>query len=167
MTDKKIEVFLGVYQQYCEQVRHHQEERRTIANTLVVVIAALVAVAAIDQKLNESDRPVAIAVAAVGAFGAVCMVKCHGLIRHYKNVAAEVAVILSQQLSCISSVEIEKHVQAKENPIWRFIGSIRLWWLWFILFLIIVIAGLKLIFFSLSDAKPPPVQSTTTSSGRQ
>lgn len=137
-----MEELLALYQQYCEQVRHHQDERRTIANTLILVIGALVAITAVDQKLDQNDYPVFIALIVVGLFGAACMVKCHGLIRFYKNVATELATKFS-----IDVKNIEKDTKFKEPCFWKTIDHLRLWHLWLFLFLLVAVAGTYLAFY--------------------
>jgi len=138
-----MEELLALYLQYCEQVRHHQDERRTIANTLIVVIGALVAITAIDQKLDQNDVPIFVALIVIGLFGAACMIKCHGLIRFYKNVAAELAT----KFNSIDIKNIEKISKDTEPCFWKAIDHLRLWHLWLILFLLVAVAGTYLAFF--------------------
>lgn len=138
-----MEELLALYQQYCEQVRHHQDERRTIANTLIVIVGALVAITAVDQKLDQDDFPIFLALIVVGLFGAACMVKCHGLIRFYKNVAGELAT----KFSSIDVKKIERDSRHKEPCFWKVIDHLRLWHLWLILFLLVAVAGTHLAFF--------------------
>ncbi|MNJ32721.1 hypothetical protein D3C77_273950 [compost metagenome] len=126
-----------IYQQYCEQVRHHQDERRTIANTLIVIVSGLIALTAIDQKIDTNDLPTFIALIIVGLFGALCMIKCHGLIRFYKNVASEVA----NEFTDIKTEDIEIRIKANQPNFWKCIGKMRLWYLWLALFLLVSIFG--------------------------
>jgi hypothetical protein len=145
-----MEELLRIYEQYCEQVRHHQDERRTIANTLIVVIGALIAVSAIDQKLDSSDFPTAIAVIIIGLFGSACMIKCHGLIRFYKEVAANIATELTPSLPNGVTVKLLEEKTKDQQPcFWKLVDSIRLWKLWLLLFLLVTAAGILLVIFKL------------------
>jgi uncharacterized membrane protein len=142
-----MDAAISVYEQYFEQVRHHQDERRAIANTLTVIIGALVAVAAIDQRLDEQDFPIALTFIVIGLFGAACMVKCHGLIRFYKNMASTMARhIGSGAVSTFDVVALEEAVKICEPAFWRWIDKVRLWQLWLLLFVLVILVGLALLF---------------------
>lgn len=142
-----MDAAICVYEQYCEQVRHHQDERRAIASTLTVVIGALVAVAAIDQRLDERDFPVVVAFIVVGLFGAVCTVKCHALIRFYKKMAETMALhIGSGSINAFDVKALERTLIAAEPIFWKWVHAIRLWQLWFLFFVFIMLAGVTLLF---------------------
>lgn len=142
-----MEAAISVYEQYCEQVRHHQDERRAIANTLTVVVGALVAVAAIDQRLDKQDFPIILAFIVIGLFGAMCMVKCHGLIRFYKQMASTMALhIGGGGGSSFDVVQLEESVRISEPAFWRRIDKVRLWYLWLLFFVFVMLVGVMLLF---------------------
>ena len=74
-----------LYEQSVQQIRHFQEERRSIANTVLILAGALVAVIGYDQELNQSDHTLGLFLVFLGSFGVLCMVKCHERINYYQE----------------------------------------------------------------------------------
>ncbi|HWH87153.1 MAG TPA: hypothetical protein VNV36_10295 [Pseudomonas sp.] len=142
-----MEAEISVYEHYCEQVRHHQDERRAIANTLTVVIGALIAVMAIDQRLDEQDSWLVYALMVVGVLGSVCMVKCHGLIRFYKAMSETMALRIGYRTPGPFDVKVlEETVMLAQSEFWQAVGKIRLWKLWLAFFIFVIIAAISLYF---------------------
>lgn len=149
---------ISVYEQYCEQARHHQDERRAIANTLTVVIGALIAVMAIDQRLDEQDSWLVCALMVVGVLGSVCMVKCHGLIRFYKAMAQIMALRIGQNTPGPFNVkDLETDVMLAQPMFWKAVSKVRLWYLWLAFFTFVIVAGISL-FLSLPASGWIPVK---------
>jgi len=140
-----MEAEISVYEHYCEQVRHHQDERRAIANTLTVVIGALIAVMAIDQKLDEQDSWLVYALMVVGLLGSVCMVKCHGLIRFYKAMSETMALRIGHRTPGPFDVKVLESAAALAQPkFWRLVGKVRLWYLWLAFFGFVFVAAVSM-----------------------
>lgn len=153
-----MDAAISVYEQYCEQVRHHQDERRAIANTLTMVIGALVAVMAIDQRLDEQDSWLVVALIVIGALGSLCMVKCHGLIRFYKKMAETMAVRVGQNTPGTFDVAVlAETVMLAQPRFWRWVSKVRLWHLWLTFFIIVMLFALSL-FLSLPSSGWIPVR---------
>ncbi|MDI1331752.1 MULTISPECIES: hypothetical protein [unclassified Pseudomonas] len=140
-----MDAAISVYEQYCEQVRHHQDERRAIASTLTVIIGALVAVAAIDQRLDEQDLSIAYAFVAMGLFGAACMIKCHALIRFYKEMALIMALHIGKgEAKAFDVKSLGNKVLNDEPGFWKVVHKVRLWQLWLLFFMFVMFAGIWL-----------------------
>jgi hypothetical protein len=70
-------------EQHIQQTRHFQEERRSIANTVLILAGGLVALIGYDQKLDHADYTLGLFLVVLGTFGVLCMVKCHERINYY------------------------------------------------------------------------------------
>lgn len=142
-----MEAEISVYEHYCEQVRHHQDERRAIANTLTVIIGALIAVMAIDQRLDEQDSLLVFALMVVGVLGSAFMVKCHGLIKFYKAMSETMALRIGQPTRGPFDVKVlEEAVTLAQSPFWQRVDKVRLWELWLAFFILVIIAAIALYF---------------------
>ena len=140
-----MEAEISVYEHYCEQVRHHQDERRAIANTLTVVIGALIAVMTIDQKLDEQDSWLVYALMVVGLLGSVCMVKCHGLIRFYKAMSETMALRIGYNTPGPFDVKaLETAAILAQHWFWRTMHKVRLWHLWLAFFGFVFVAAVSM-----------------------
>ncbi|MDX9676627.1 hypothetical protein [Pseudomonas zeae] len=141
-----MDAAISIYEQYCEQVRHHQDERRAIANTLTVVIGGLIAVMAIDQRLDEQDSWLVFALIVVGALGSLCMVKCHGLIKFYKKMAETMAIRVGQITSGTFDITVlEAAVMLAQPRFWRWVSKVRLWHLWLVFFIFVMFFAISLL----------------------
>lgn len=141
-----MDAAISIYEQYCEQVRHHQDERRAIANTLTVVIGGLIAVMAIDQRLDEQDSWLVFALIVVGALGSLCMVKCHGLIKFYKKMAETMAIRIGQITSGTFDITVlEAAVMLAQPRFWMWVSKVRLWHLWLVFFIFVMFFAISLL----------------------
>ena len=74
MADKS-DILWGMYQENTTQGRHHESQRETVTNLIITITGVLLALIALDDKLNQADLPLAIFVTLLGLWGAVFSLK--------------------------------------------------------------------------------------------
>ena len=55
-----IEILWQIYEHNLQQIRHFQEERRAIANTVLILAGAIIAIIGFNQTLDPTDRTMGI-----------------------------------------------------------------------------------------------------------
>lgn len=61
----------GMYQENTTHGRHHETQRSTVTNAIIVLAGALIALVTFDKALNPADIPATVFLIGLGVFGAV------------------------------------------------------------------------------------------------
>ncbi|MCU1264603.1 MAG: hypothetical protein JWM21_921 [Acidobacteria bacterium] len=80
MSERK-DVLLGLYQENRTHLRHHESQRSTVTNIILVTTVGLVGLV---RELTFNDWPLLLAMILVGAFGTVFNAKQNEQVRRYK-----------------------------------------------------------------------------------
>lgn len=72
------DVLWGMYQEHCNTGRHHETQRATTTNLIIVLVAGVTTYATFDKKIDDKDIPVALLVVVLGIFGALFSVLHYG-----------------------------------------------------------------------------------------
>lgn len=75
MTDGEREmskdILWNMYQELVTQCRHHETQRATVTNLIILLAAGITTFVNADKAINSADLPATILLAALGLFGAV------------------------------------------------------------------------------------------------
>ncbi len=66
-----MDLLWKMYSENTTHGRHHETQRSTVSNLILVLAGALLTFTTVDKAINRADLPAAILVAAIGLFGAV------------------------------------------------------------------------------------------------
>jgi hypothetical protein len=129
-------------EQHIQQTRHFQEERRSIANTVLILAGALVALIGYDQRLDQADRTPGLLLVVLGTFGVLCMVKCHERINYYQ---VQRDIYRKQLDATIAGGFIgaaDDEVKSGRKWYWKPYSRIYLHHHWVLMFVLVIVLGL-------------------------
>ena len=106
MTDEKG-ILLTMFKHYMDQGLHHQNQRSTTANIILVLSGALIGLITIDRTFNDTDLVAAIFIIGLGLFGALWSAKQHERYAFYLERARGYRDKLNSILSSISGSSID------------------------------------------------------------
>jgi len=69
------DILWNLYQEHCTWERHHESQRATATNVLVIVTAGILSVIAFDKEINNIDLPLTIFMTLQGIFGTLFTAK--------------------------------------------------------------------------------------------
>ena len=67
--------FLELYKDNREHARHHETQRTTMSNLILIITAAVSAMVSIDSKLSTNDLPLTLFISFLGIFGVIFTIK--------------------------------------------------------------------------------------------
>ncbi len=138
-----IDVLWNLYQEHCTWERHHEQQRATASNVLLVVESAILGIAAFDSNLTAQDVPAAILLVVLGAFGALFVAKQYDAFQMHQRRAGEYRKKLDELLPDVGILALRD--QADANPKSPRIRKLRLYWFWTGLHAAIALIGLLLL----------------------
>ncbi|HEX8148676.1 MAG TPA: hypothetical protein VF591_15955 [Pyrinomonadaceae bacterium] len=131
-----------MYEQHLQQIRHFQEERRSIANTVLLIAGALVALIGYDQKLDGSDYKLGLFLVVLGAFGVLCMVKCHERINYHQALRDTYKGRLDGAIAGALIKDADDEVESARKWYWKAYGRLYLHYHWTLMFMLVIVLGL-------------------------
>ena len=79
------DVLWKMYQEHCNEGRHHETQRSTVTNLVIVVAAGVIGLITYDKGITWADLPLTCFLILLGLFGAVFTLK------HYERFAMHMA----------------------------------------------------------------------------
>jgi fatty acid desaturase len=157
------DLFWKMYEQSIQQIRHFQEERRSIANTVLILAGALMAVIGYDQKLDQSDHTLGLFLVLLGSFGVLCMVKCHERINYYQKQRDIYKRRLDAAIADAPIKTADDEVKSGRKWYWRAYERLYLYYHWILMFILIIVFGIY-VMARISEQKDIPVSTPPNNS---
>ncbi len=131
------------WKEHREQLRQSENQRSTLTNFLLVIVAALTALI-VQQKFAPMTLPLSILIIVLGTYGCVATSKLHERARYHLLQARALTSSLSEMglLGSEASLSEARRIHSTNFPI---LVRVRLHILWLILHSIIVVYGLSLL----------------------
>ncbi len=153
MSDEKTaEILLQLYQMNVDRGKHHQDQRSTVANLLLVLASGLIVLIALDQKITSSDVSPALFVSALGIFGAIWSAKQHERYVFYEHRAQEYMFELAHIVPTVNLRRTQSIADLRTKAKYPVLYEQRVWRLWVALYLFLFGLGLVLIMLSIDAA---------------
>lgn len=153
-NEKKIDVLLELYKQNDARAIHHQEQRSTVANLLLVLAGGLIALITVDQKIEHADLAPAGLLLLVGLFGAFWSAKQHERFAFYNNRAEEHWKEITRRLGYARLERLLKVAALKTKKEYPLLYRLRVWSLWVTLYFLIAGIGAWLAVEAWRDPRP-------------
>jgi len=135
----------GMYQEHTAQGRHHEEQRATVTNFIIIVSGGVLAFIT-DKGLNKDQWFLAVFLIIIGLFGALFSLKQYQKFRFHMKVAKAYRNALEKKikedLADIRSTAKKNH----EDEFPKLLVKIPLFTLWLSFHLLIVLLGLILLY---------------------
>jgi hypothetical protein len=145
MADEK-EVLWGMYQLNMEQSRHHQDQRATATNIILVLAAGVISLITYDQKLGGiGDFYLACCLMGIGVYAGLWGTKHHERVAFFRERARGYRQRLDELMPDAMLVAIQKSADDKSEKKYKLLTRMRLWHLWLVLDLFIVAVGIILV----------------------
>jgi hypothetical protein len=144
------DILWNFYQEHCAWERHHEEQRASVTNILLVVAAGVLSVITFGG-ISRSDLPLTIFLIMQGLFGALFVAKQYErFTRHQRlaNVYREVLNVRFPENRIILLRDLADKEQKEKYPILS--DEVRLYQLWVGLHLLIALFGVVLTGFVLA-----------------
>lgn len=138
------------WKEHREQLRQSENQRSTLTNFLLVIVAALTALI-VQQRFAPATLPLSILIILFGFYGCVATAKLHERARYHLLQARALTSTLSEMgvLGPEAPLEEARRLHAESFPV---LVRVRLHTLWVILHLAIVVYGLALLGISIGIA---------------
>jgi hypothetical protein len=134
-----------ICEQNIQQIRHFQEERRSIANTVLLLAGGLVAIIGYDQKLDKADFAPGLFLAVLGSFGVLCMMKCHERISYYQKQRDIYRKRLDAAVAGGLIMAADDEVDSNRRWYWKAYSRIYLHYHWTLMFILVITLGIYVI----------------------
>jgi hypothetical protein len=144
--DEKDALF-GMFKQYMEQGLHHQQQRSTIANIVLVLSGAIVGLVTFDEEICGPDVIAGIFLVGLGLFGAAWSAKQHERYAYYLRRARGYRDALAAALP-LDMASINKTADETTAKRYRILHRLRLWYFWTFLYVLVVAVGVLIIVYA-------------------
>ena len=154
MADEK-DVLLEMFKQYLNQGLHHQQQRATVANIILILAGVIVGLITFDDHLRgTADGVAAFFLWVLGVFGLLWSAKQHERYAYYLERARGYRNRLDEDLPHISLQGINNVAEAttarEYGPLYR----MQVWWIWGALYGLIACLGFFILFLILFTISP-------------
>jgi len=140
MPDEK-DLLLALFQHNSEQARHHQIQRATTTNLIIVISSGIIGLIALDHQLNHADFYPALLLVVLGVFGALWSAKHHERFAYYTERARGYRDESDSLLPGAKLKTIKEAADEETKKKHKFLHKIQLWHLWVFLHIVIAVIG--------------------------
>jgi len=144
MKDKN-DILWGMYQEHTTQGRHHEVQRASLTNIVIVVAGGIIAFIA-QGGVTRDKWIMAAFLIVLGCFGALFSAKQYERSRFHITAAGLYRKEL-ESLTPIDLTTIRNNAEKKHKGEYPWLESIRLYWLWIIVHLLIAGLGVVLLLY--------------------
>lgn len=125
MADDK-DILLTMFKHYMDQGLHHQKQRSTTANIVLVLSGALIGLITLDHKFSDTDLLSAIFLTGLGLFGALWSSKQHERYAFYLERASGYRDKLDSIATSIDMSGINDTAKANIKAKYKWLYKLRL-----------------------------------------
>jgi uncharacterized membrane protein YidH (DUF202 family) len=144
----KTDFLWGMYQEHATQGRHHEVQRANVTNFIIIVAGGILAFIA-NKDVTRDKWSLAVFLIIVGLFGALFSAKQYERFRFHMMAAGkyrkELENIIDRSLETIRDSAKNEHKKSFTS----FLVSLRLYYFWIALHLLIMSLGVTLLIISL------------------
>jgi hypothetical protein len=138
------DVLWGLYQEHCDQGRHHENQRAAVTNVIIAIAAGVLGIASLDQSLDKTDIPMTLFIVILGLFGALLCAKHYERFEMHAERYRKYRDELEQLLPSTKIRQLKEEADKKHNRRYPRLHKVRLFWLWVGIHLGIAVFGLAL-----------------------
>ena len=138
----------GMYQEHTTQGRHHETQRASVTNFIIVVAGGILAFIA-NKGVTRDHWILAVFLIIIGIFGALFSAKQYERFRFHMICAGKYRVELENLLTTYYGKIREESTNEHEKTFSSFFINMRLYYFWICLHLLISILGIALLFMTL------------------
>ena len=138
MDDK--DALFGMFKQYMDHALHHQQQRSTIANIVIILSGAIIGLVTFDKVICGPDLVAGIFVAGLGLFGLAWSIKQHERYSYYLNRARRYRDALAVACS-IDMAGMNKAADEKTAKKYGLLYRVRVWPFWSFLYVLVIAVG--------------------------
>lgn len=146
---EKTELLWRFYQEHCAWERHHETQRSSATNLVLVVAAAVLSLVTINKSIDLSDLPLTIFLIVLGLFGSILSLKHYERFKRHQTLAETYRKALDEdipeaQILSLRSKAENRHTDDYRATYCSWIHRWRLHWLWIGLHLAVAVTGIVL-----------------------
>ena len=133
-------ILWSLYEEHCKWERHHEEQRASVTNALVLVAAGVLSVVTFGG-LTQADLPLTAFLMVQGLFGAIVVEKQYERFARHQRLANCYRIAIDSQCPELGVDRIREEAEAEHKRRFPIMGRTRLHWLWTCLQLLIAAFG--------------------------
>jgi hypothetical protein len=145
------DVLWGMYQEHCQQGRHHEDQRATMTNLVVAVAGAAFALIALKDA-HAAGTPLAAFVTVLGVFGALFSLKHYERFRYHMKCAGEFRDALERLVPATALAELRARARTRHAGKFPIVERIHLFVFWIALNGAVAVLGVVLL---VATHRPP------------
>jgi len=138
---EELEVLAQVREEYVAQARHHELQRATVANLLVGMAGAILAVLG-HLRFDASALPLAVFLMLIGVYGVLISAKLYERLRRALTHAKLFHAKLDEMCGGVELLQIKRAAMKEHDCDFPRMSKRSLHWLWHWLFIGIALLGL-------------------------
>jgi hypothetical protein len=138
MDDK--DALFGMLKHYMDHGLHHQQQRSTIANIVLILSGAIVGLVTFDNEICGPDALAGIFLVGLGLFGAAWSAKQHERYAFYLQRARGYLDALAAALP-VDMAGINKTADEASARKYGILHRVQLWYFWTFLYVLVVAVG--------------------------
>jgi hypothetical protein len=144
------DILWNFYQEHCAWERHHEEQRASVTNILLVVAAGVLSVITFDG-ISRSDLPLTIFLIMQGLFGALFVAKQYERFARHQRLVGKYRQALNDRFPESQIIALREQADKEHKEKYRILSDeVRLHQLWVGLHLLIALFGVVLTGFVLA-----------------
>ena len=148
----QITALLGLISEQMTYARHHETLRERSTQIVLVIAGILLAVARLPGVQDVATVPLGIALMVIGVFGMLISLKHYEKHQEHYDQAQKLIPVVHQIAKTKSAKHAAKRARDDVRYKFRWLKYIRLHQLWVIINIMVIVAGVYLLF----DNTPPP-----------
>ena len=141
---EKTELLWRFYQEHCAWERHHEAQRSSATNLILVIAAAVLSVVTINKSIDMSDLPLTIFLVVLGLFGSILSLKQYERFARHQTLAGSYRGAIDQEIPEARILVLRSEAERGHTHDYRGIQGWRLHWLWIGIHLAVALAGIVL-----------------------
>jgi hypothetical protein len=138
---ESVEILLSLYKEQTEQARHHEEQRATVTNYILIVAGAVLGLLSIEGF--RGHLPAGVFLIGLGLFGAIAVAKHYERNRYHSRMASAYRRQI-EKLDKDTQVD-RSSIRSEQEKAFPSLNKLRLFQLWITFHLFVSILGVLVI----------------------
>jgi hypothetical protein len=151
----------GMYQENTTQARHHEDQRSTVASTLIAIAGAVIGLITFQKSISVWDIPLTVLLMAIGGFGAVFSAKQYERFSLHMERARTYRDALDVHLDGSPLKPLKVAADARTAKDFPKLTGLRLHYFWLALYGLILLMGIVLTGLAMVYPTPPETPAAT------
>lgn len=116
-NDVLIDILWKMYAENTTQARHHETQRSTVTNLILLAAGSILALTTVDKRINDADVPATILVVALGLFGIVFSAEHYARTRQHLERSKQYRVALDRLLPSLDDPGLAAITNQMKNEV--------------------------------------------------